>query len=96
LVKQCAFAVRERPPAASAYARQIMTVALSVLLVLNGVFNIAVWPTFFRRVARDPRARDAAGKTTAFFRVHLAIVSIALVLAAASLVAGALALLGVW
>jgi len=90
------FAVREQEAAASAYARQTMTVALSVLLLVNGVFNIAVWPTFFRRVARDPRARDAAGKATAFFTVHLVIVSIALVLAASSLVAGALALLGVW
>ena len=73
-----------------------MTIALSVLLILNGVFNIAVWPTFFRRVARDPRARDASGKATPFFTVHLVIVSVALVLAAVSLVAGALALLGVW
>ena len=73
-----------------------MNATLAVLLIVNGVFNFAVWPTFFRRVARDPRARDASGKTTAFFRVHLVIVSIALVLAAASLVAGALALLGVW
>jgi uncharacterized membrane protein YphA (DoxX/SURF4 family) len=87
---------RESAVAASEYARLIMTVALSVLLLLNGVFNIAVWPTFFRRVARDPRARDAAGKTTPFFIVHLVIVTVALVLAVVSLVAGALALLGVW
>jgi len=73
-----------------------MTIALSVLLLLNGVFNIAVWPTFFRRVARDPRARDASGKPTAFFTVHLVIVIVALTLAAVSLLAGALALLGVW
>lgn len=73
-----------------------MTIALSVLLLLNGVFNIAVWPTFFRRVARDPRARDAAGKPTAFFTVHLVIVIVALTLAAVSLLAGVLALLGVW
>lgn len=73
-----------------------MTIVLSVLLLLNGVFNIAVWPTFFRRVARDPRARDAAGKATAFFTVHLVIVVVALTLAAVSLLAGVLALLGVW
>jgi len=73
-----------------------MTIALSVLLLLNGVFNIAVWPTFFRRVARDPRARDASGKPTAFFTVHLVIVIVALTLAAVSLLAGVLALLGVW
>jgi hypothetical protein len=73
-----------------------MNTALALLLIVNGVFNVAVWPTFFRRVARDPRARTAAGKTTPFFTVHLVIVSVALVLAAVSLVAGVLALLGVW
>lgn len=73
-----------------------MTTALCVLLILNGVFNIAVWPTFFRRVAGDPRARDSAGRPTAFFTVHLVIVIVALTLAAVSLLAGVLALLGVW
>jgi hypothetical protein len=73
-----------------------MTTSLAVLLLLNGVFNVAVWPTFFRRVARDPRARTADGKATPFFTVHLVIVSVALVLALVSLVSGVLALLGVW
>ncbi|WP_411700691.1 SCO4848 family membrane protein [Conyzicola sp.] len=73
-----------------------MTTALAVLLILNGVFNFAVWPTFFRRVARDPRARTAEGKATPFFTVHLVIVSVALTLAAVSLVFGVLTLLGVW
>ena len=73
-----------------------MNVTLAVLLIINGVFNFAVWPTFFRRVARDPRARDAAGKATAFFTVHLVIVIVALTLGAASALAGIIALLGVW
>ena len=73
-----------------------MNVTLAVLLIVNGVFNFAVWPTFFRRVARDPRARDAAGKATAFFTVHLVIVTVALTLGAASALAGIIALLGVW
>jgi hypothetical protein len=73
-----------------------MNVTLAVLLIINGVFNFAVWPTFFRRVARDPRARDAAGKATAFFTVHLVIVTVALTLGAASALAGIIALLGVW
>ena len=73
-----------------------MTVALAVLLIVNAIFNVAVWPTFFRRVARDPRARDANGKATTFFTVHLVIVGIALTLAAVSFVAGLLVLLGVW
>jgi hypothetical protein len=73
-----------------------MNVFLAVLLILNGVFNIVVWPTFFRRVARDPRARTAEGKATPFFTVHLVIVSVALVLAAVSLVAGVVTLLGIF
>jgi hypothetical protein len=73
-----------------------MNVTLAVLLILNGVFNVAVWPTFFRRVARDPRARSAAGKPTSFFTVHLVIVIVALTLGAASALAGIIALLGVW
>ena len=73
-----------------------MNATLAVLLIVNGVFNFAVWPTFFRRVARDPRARTAAGKPTPFFTVHLVIVIVALVLAIVSVLAGVLALLGVW
>jgi len=69
---------------------------VALLLILNGVFNFAVWPTFFRRVAKDPRARDAAGKPTKFLIVHAVIISVALVLAVASLVAGVLGLIGVW
>lgn len=73
-----------------------MTVTLAVLLILNGVFNVAVWPTFFRRVARDPRARDAAGRATPFYTVHLVIVTLALTLGLASAIAGIISLLGVW
>jgi uncharacterized membrane protein YphA (DoxX/SURF4 family) len=88
--------VRERARPHPNRLSSIMTTALAVLLILNGVFNVAVWPTFFRRVARDPRARTATGKATPFFTVHLVIVTVALVLAAASLVCGVLVLLGVW
>ena len=73
-----------------------MTVTLAALLILNGVFNAIVWPTVFRRVARDPRARTADGGATPFFTVHLVIVAVALLLAAASLVAGIGALVGIW
>jgi hypothetical protein len=73
-----------------------MTVTLAALLILNGVFNAIVLPTFFRRVARDPRARTADGAATPFFTVHLVIVVVALLLAAASLVAGTGALIGIW
>jgi hypothetical protein len=73
-----------------------MTTTLAVLLVLNGAFNVIVWPTFFRRVARDPRARTADGSATAFLTVHLVIVGVALLLAVASLIAGIGALVGIW
>jgi hypothetical protein len=65
---------------------------LAVLLFLNAAFNVLVWPTFYRRVAKDPRARDAHGKATRFLAVHIVLFGIALVLAAASVVAGIAAL----
>ena len=69
-----------------------MTILLSSLLLANAVFNFLTWPTFFRRVARDPRARDAAGKPTAFFRVHLVLLVIGVGLGLASLIAAVLSL----
>ena len=67
---------------------------LAILLLGNAVFNAVVWPQFYRRVARDPRARDANGKATPFLTVHIVLIAIALVLAAASAVAGIAALAG--
>ena len=69
---------------------------MAILLIINGVFNIVVWPTFFRRVVKDPRARDADGRVTAFLRVHAIIVAAALTLGGLSIVAGVLGLIGVW
>jgi len=63
-------------------------IALAVILFANALFNAVAWPQFLRRVAKDPRARDAAGRATAFLRVHVVLVVIALALAAASLVGG--------
>lgn len=73
-----------------------MTVALSVILLLNGVFNILVWPTFYRRVAKDPRARSENGKPTPFLTVHIVLVSVALVLAVVSIIAAIVALTALW
>ena len=73
-----------------------MATTLGILLILNGVFNFFTWPTFFRRVAKDPRAKDAAGKPTPFFTVHLVLMIIGVTLGAASLVAGVVSLLGLW
>jgi len=67
-----------------------VTIAIALVLFANALFNVVAWPQFLRRVARDPRARDAAGRATPFLRVHVVLVAIALVLAAASLVGGIL------
>lgn len=68
---------------------------LSILLIVNAVFAVVVWPPFLRRVRADPRARDADGRPTRFLRVHQVLIGTALALAAVSLVAGVLGLVGV-
>ncbi|MBN9210849.1 MAG: hypothetical protein BGO45_03930 [Microbacterium sp. 71-36] len=65
---------------------------LIVLLFANAVFNAVVWPRFYPRIAKDPRARDASGKPTAFLIVHTVLIAIALVLALASVIAAIAAL----
>lgn len=71
-----------------------MQIALATLLILNGVFNLLTWPAFYRRVVKDPRAKDAAGKATRFLIVHAVLVAVALVLGLVSIVAAILALGG--
>jgi hypothetical protein len=60
---------------------------LAILLLVNAAFNLLVWPTFYRRIAKDDRARDADGKATRFLTVHTVLIGAALVLAAVSAVA---------
>jgi hypothetical protein len=69
-------------------------IVLAVLLFLNAAFNVLVWPQFYKRVAKDPRARDENGKATRFLTVHVVLIAIALVLALASVLAGIAALTG--
>ncbi len=64
-----------------------MTLAFAILLLLNAAFTVVVWPTFYRRVAADTRARDSAGTATRFLSVHRVIVGTAYLIAAASAVA---------
>jgi len=71
-----------------------MTTALAVLLFVNAAFNVIVWPQFYKRVARDDRARDAQGKPTTFLIVHAVLIAIALVIAVVSVIAGIAALAG--
>ncbi|EQM75712.1 SCO4848 family membrane protein [Microbacterium maritypicum] len=70
-------------------------IPLAVVLFLNAVFNALVWPQFYKRVAKDPRARDENGRATTFLKVHAVLIGIALVLALVSLLAGIAALTGV-
>jgi hypothetical protein len=69
---------------------------IPAILIANAAFNVFAWPNFLRRVMKDPRARDAAGKPTPFLVVHVVLVTIALLLAALSLVAAVLIIIGVW
>ncbi len=64
-----------------------MSVFVVVVLLLGAVFNVVTWPTFLRRVARDPRARDASGARTRFYTVHLVLVALALAMSALFVVA---------
>ncbi|MDM7883941.1 hypothetical protein QUG92_02380 [Curtobacterium sp. RHCKG23] len=69
-----------------------MTVFAAVVLFLAAVFNVVTWPRFFQRVAKDPRARNAAGEPTTFYTVHLVLLLIAFAIALAAVVAGILLL----
>jgi hypothetical protein len=69
-----------------------VTVFAALVLFIGAVFNVVTWPRFFQRVAKDARARDAAGKPTTFYTVHLVLLLIALLIAVASVVAGILLL----
>lgn len=65
-----------------------------ILLLINAVYNIVVWPRFWTRVTKDPRARDEQGRATRFLKVHAILIGIALVLAVVSGIAGIFALIG--
>lgn len=69
-------------------------IPLAIVLFLNAAFNAIVWPQFYKRVARDPRARDENGRATPFLTVHVVLISIALVLALVSVLLGIAALAG--
>ncbi len=66
---------------------------LAILLLVNAAFNVLVWPTFYRRIAKDERARDATGKATRFLTVHTVLIGAALLLAAVSAVAAIVCLI---
>jgi len=76
---------------ARTYNRRVLVFA-AVVLFIGAVFNVIAWPRFFQRVAKDTRARDAAGRPTTFWRVHFILMLIGLAIAAASVVAAVLLL----
>jgi len=69
-----------------------VTTTAAVLLLLTGIWNLVVWPAFFRRILRDPRSRDASGRATRFLIVHAVLIGISLLLGVADVVVGVLAL----
>lgn len=69
-----------------------LPVAWSVVLVVAGAWSLVVWPQFWRRVAKDPRSRDEAGRPTRFLTVHAVLVTVSLVLGAAVALLGVLTL----
>jgi hypothetical protein len=71
-------------------------IVAGILLIVSGIFNFVVWPTFYRRVANDDRARDAAGRPTRFLTVHRVIVGIAYALGALAILGGIASLTLPW
>ena len=71
-----------------------LPVYASLVLIVAGVWSLVVWPQFLRRVMKDSRARDSAGKATKFLTVHVVLVGVSMVLGAATAVIGIMALAG--
>lgn len=69
-----------------------LPVVWSLLLLVTAVWNLIVWPPFLRRVLKDTRSRDDAGRPTSFLRVHTVLVGVSLALAIAVGVLGILTL----
>ena len=69
-----------------------LPVFAALVLIIAGVWSLVVWPQFLRRVMKDSRARDAAGKATKFLTVHVVLVSISMVLGAATAIIGIMGL----
>ncbi|MFD5598476.1 SCO4848 family membrane protein [Leucobacter sp. NPDC058333] len=65
-----------------------MVAFAGILLLINAVYNVVVWPRFWTRVAKDPRARDDQGRATKFLRVHAILIGVALLIALVSAIAG--------
>ncbi|MGC0238120.1 SCO4848 family membrane protein [Arthrobacter nitrophenolicus] len=69
-----------------------LPVFAALVLIVAGVWSLVVWPQFLRRVMKDPRARDADGKATKFLSVHVVLVTVSMVLGAATALIGIMGL----
>jgi hypothetical protein len=69
-----------------------LPVAWSVLLLVAGLWNIGIWPQFWRRITKDERARSADGAATTFLRVHAVIIGLSFAFGVAITVLGILTL----
>ncbi|CAD5995982.1 SCO4848 family membrane protein [Agreia sp. COWG] len=69
-----------------------MIPTLAVLLLVNALWNVIVWPRFYKRISADPRARDSGGRPTTFLKVHAVLIGVSLLIATVSLVFAVIAL----
>lgn len=60
-----------------------MSIVAAVVLFISAGFNFVAWPRFYPRIAADARARDVDGRPTAFLRVHVTLIVVALLIAVA-------------
>jgi hypothetical protein len=67
---------------------------LAWVLIIAGVWSLVVWPQFLRRVMKDPRTQDTAGKATKFLTVHVVLVTVSMILGAATAGIGIAGLFG--
>lgn len=70
-----------------------LPVGWTIILIVAAVWNLIVWPQFFKRVSKDPRSRDDDGKPTRFLTVHAVLVGVSLALGIAIGVLGLLTLI---
>lgn len=55
-------------------------VGWSLVLIVTALWNLLIWPQFFKRIVKDNRSRDAAGRPTTFLKVHTVLIGVSLVL----------------
>lgn len=72
--------------------RMELPLVWSLVLLLAGIWNIAIWPRFWQRIDKDPRSRDADGRPTRFRTVHAVLIVVSLAFGVAITLLGVLTL----